>query len=268
MKDNIRHSSEGISDELHRKLQSSGANSGFQIPNGYFEMSKSEIFLKTHDDCKEEDLEVPEYYFEASQGRILSSLDNQMSDEFFQEQQHKILSEIKIQGYKSDLDFDVPDGYFEQNGAAIIKKVKAGKVIVLKAWFAYGAAAVSLIAALFFFFPDKNANDQLSFAELVEKNPVDIDDLEYFADEEDVFDLYITLLEDDTTAVDSLKVVQEGIIISNDTLIKSVKLDPKTGLPIDSKKTKTPVSWDHLSDEELLEYLFEEGDEEILNDFE
>lgn len=268
MSDNIQHSNEGISEELHRKLQSSGPDSGFDIPNGYFEMSKSEIFLKTHDVRKEEDLEVPEYYFEASQGRILSSLDNQMTDEFFQDQQHNILSEIKIQGYKSDRDFVVPDRYFDQSGAAIINKVKAGKVIALKAWFAYGAAAVTLIAALFFFFPDKNANDQVSFAELMEKNPVDIDDLECFADEEDVFEFYITLLEEDTTVVDSLKVVQEEIIIPNDTLIKSVKLDPKTGLPIDSKKTKTPVSWDQLSDEELLEYLFEEGDEEILNDFE
>jgi hypothetical protein len=266
--DNFQHINGGVSDDLHRMMQSCGSESGFNVPQGYFEMLKSEILLKSLDCDKEMELEIPENYFEEAQGRILSAVDHQVTETFFQDQQERILSEIKIQEYKSDQDFIVPVGYFEQSGSAIMSQAKAAKVIALKAWFAYGAAAVALIAALFFFFPDKNADDQLSFAELVEKNPIDEDDLEYFTEEEDVFEVYLALMDEDTTAVDSLKVVQDEMLAPIDSTNKMVKLDPKTGLPMDTKKTKTPVSWDQLSDEELLEYLFEEGDEELLNDFE
>lgn len=241
------------------------------VPDQYFDQLQAEINLRVRNDRSETEFVAPDQYFEDAQNRILAAVeDDKEDDAFFAEQQSQIMSEIRLREWIGHADeFAVPEGYFEGSSAIIKEKVFGAKVFQLRKWFSYAAAASVLIASLFLFLPEKRVLPEESFAELITKNPVDEDDLEYFSDEEDVFELYITLMEDDTTVVDSLQLLSpDQQVLKNDSITPRVKLDPKTGLPIDPSKKSAPVRWDDLSDEELMQYLFEEGDEEILNEIE
>jgi len=214
---------------------------------------------------------APDDYFEDAANKIIASVTHHQEDEvFFDSQRDQIMSEIRLRELVvNNHEFDVPEGYFEAAAEKTKLKLFGAQVFQLRKWLSYAAAASVLLAAVFFFLPGKQNQQHESFAELIIMNPVDAEDIEYFSDEEDAFDLYIALMEEDTIIVDSLKTVADDQFIpANDSIIPTQKLDPKTGLPLNSGQKSKAVSWEELSDEELMEYLFEEGDEEILNDIE
>lgn len=243
----------------------------FVVPEGYFDQLSAELRLGILRNQRDSEFSAPDDYFEDTANKIIASVTHHQEDEmFFDSQRDQIMSEIRLRELvANNHEFDVPEGYFESAAEKTKQHLFGAKVFVLRKWMGYAAAASVILAAVFFFLPDKQNLQHESFAELINKNPVDAEDIEYFSDEEDAFDLYISLMEEDTIIVDSLKTVPDDQFShQNDSLIPAQKLDPKTGLPLKSGQKSNAVSWDELSDEELMEYLFEEGDEEILNDME
>ena len=272
------HNEAGFSDEI-RKLLLSAKEEDFLVPANFFEEQEKEMSLKALHGV--EDFKVPDGYFEESTELIIAaeSIDDRPMSTFFDEQHEQIMRQLKIESLREENEFNVPEGYFEQQEEALVKKViphAPAKVINMRSrslWFV--AAAACAVFAVFYFLPDKN-QEQESFAELIQKTDLEIDDLEYFASEEDYYELYIEIeesLDADTIINDTLTVkeFQENEILPSTN--EPVKLDPRTGLPI--KKNKNGVkplgdedipTWDDITDQELLDYLLEEGDDDLLKD--
>lgn len=272
------HIDPDFSDDMKRLLETARGQD-FLVPEGFFQDQESEIVLRMLGEGEE--FFVPEGYFEASQDQIISSasMDDRPMAHFFNEQQEQIIRQVKIEMLRDGNDLKVPERYFEKKEAEIISKAiphAKGKVINMRSrslWFV--AAAACAVFAVFYFLPDKN-QEQESFAELIQKTELEIDDLEYFASEEDYYELYIEIeesLDADTVINDTLTVkeFQENEILPSTN--EPVKLDPRTGLPI--KKNKNGVkplgdedipTWDDITDQELLDYLLEEGDDDLLKD--
>lgn len=272
MSNNDSHTHPDLPESLSTLLNQRDHLREFAVPENYFVELQAELLLRIRHEKNTDEFAAPAGYFSDAANRILSAVETGKDQEaFFSNQQSQIMTEIRLRGMIGDHEeFVVPEGYFEHASTKIKVKIFGAKVFQLRKWLSYAAAASVLIASLFFFLPKHDRVEEESFAALINKNPVDEDDLEYFSDEEDVFDLYITLMEDDTTIVDSLTLTtpNQQLMVADSLTNKKIKLDPKTGLPIDPSGKGKAVSWEDLTDEELMQYLFEEGDEEILNEIE
>lgn len=251
------------------------------VPENYFADAESSMLMLSKK-SPEEEFDVPEGYFAFSEEKIIADLDPSASDEaFFSKQQEQILKRMKLETIGRN-DLDVPAGYFEKGREAILQKTTpAVRVISMRSrffWYA-GAAAAIIAGVVFFILPDKNQAVNTSFAELAGKTELDIEDVEYFASEDELYDLFYVYEEievADTLVQDSTAQKMTGPETLDDLPAPAggaVQLDPRTGLPM--KKSNGNVkptdaadvpSWNDISNEELLEYLLEEGDEDLIND--
>ena len=128
-----------------------------------------------------------------------------------------------------------------------------------------GIAAAACIAFLIVMIWPQNQPpvNQPSFAELLEKTELDENDLEYFATEEDYEQLLLSEIDllTDTLIADSVRVISPPA--SNPLPSEKDKKEKKDIKPKDKKKTP---SFDDLTEEEILEFLLEEGGDDILDD--
>lgn len=252
------------------------------VPENYFQEMEAGLLFHVNKSVQE-DLDVPEEYFAFSEEIIIQKVADSNNEEvFFQKQQEAIFSRIRLEELRNDSDLVVPDGYFEKSKNEVLVSIEpSGKIISMRSrvlWYS-GIAAALLTAGVFFFMPGRKQSETAAFAELIGKTEIEIDDVEYFASEDEIYDLYFAYeelayadtLDHDTTVVnsaedqlndDELNVIPAG-----------VPLDPKTGLPL--KKTPGGVkpsgksdvpSWDEITNEDLLDYLLEEGGDDILNE--
>ena len=224
------------------------------------------------------DPELPE-----NVGKLLSELETVeeflVPEKYFDETKDvlKSIGSIKY----TDESLRVPDAFFENQKESILGKLskvekkntdrkESRKVIRLNylPWLSAGIAASLVLATVFFFSPGKKNAEQSSFASLLEETELLPEDLEYFAEEEDYYNLYLYLAESDTIIKDSLIIYEKNAVITKDSLIVT-PLDPKKKEPTQQNtKTTAPkkISIDELTDDEILEYLLEEGDDEFWND--
>ena len=252
------------------------------VPENYFQEMEACLLLHVNKSV-EEDLDVPEEYFAFNEETIILKVaDTKNEEDFFQKQQEAIFSRIKLEELRNDSDLVVPDGYFEKSKNEVLGNIEpSGKVISMRSrvlWYS-GIAAALLTAGVFFFMPGRKQSETAAFAELIGKTEIEIDDIEYFASEDEIYDLYFAYeelaysdtLDRDTTGIsspaDQMKADELNVIPAG------VPLDPKTGLPL--KKAPGGVkpsgisdvpSWDEITNEDLLDYLLEEGGDDILND--
>ncbi len=194
---------------------------------------------------KEGDLKIPQDYFDSMRSELM----------------------IKAKSVSVNLgEFKTPDDYFvtqeKSIRAAIGNKKKGGNVKPLyRRLLPYAVAASIIGAGIILVFTNKGANSDQTFASAIEGTELDIDDMEYFASSDDYYDLYIDELndvsDDQELSVDSVSDESDDTaFIQINNRIDSIK-------PLDDKTTLT---WDELSEEDLLQYLFENGDNELLND--
>ncbi|MEY3397629.1 MAG: hypothetical protein RL220_223 [Bacteroidota bacterium] len=209
----------------------------FDVPKDYFAQARSEIILKS---VRQEP--VPE-------------------DDFFEKQASII--RLKTLRKESNEELLVPQGYFEK-GIAIQTSSSPGqgRIFNLK-WITIPAAAAAILIAFWILRPSENEIDE--FALLLEMTDIDIEDLEYFAETDDLAALYLESYSD-TLIIDSTSV---SIDLVHDSLIFQ-EIRPNAAdsiaLPDSKQKKQTPVSFDELTEEEILEFLLEEGGDDLFED--
>ena len=173
------------------------------------------------------DFEVPNGYFENSSKSILTS----------------------ISASESSNEFDVPSGYFEKSSANILEQTKGAKVVSIFPWrklllLAGSAAAIAILT--WQFVGQEKEVVQPSFADLLEQTDLNeeivledatLDELLHF------YSLEISALVSDTT-------------VKSEELKKITK--PKERIKPNTKKEHPTI--DELSEEEILKYLIEEGE--------
>ncbi len=260
-----------------QELKNRTHESEFLTPDGYFEKMEKEVFINVTFPLSDiDEFETPVGYFDDAVEKINAALHNpEMEEDFFDEQKEQILGQIRLSGMESEnTTFEVPDGFFEKQKKEILEQIGisgvAGRTIQMNfRYFGYVAAAASVIVALFFFWPVKNSKEN-AFAAKLEQTDLDVDDLEYFADEETYYELFLNETEMDTLSIDSIGASGQKMELNQEKTRESVKLDPRTGLPIENGikplETGNTLTWDDVTDEDLMKYLLEEGDDELIED--
>jgi hypothetical protein len=273
---------DGFSPEWESFLNAAQSRLDLNVPPDYFGQAAAALLLETSKQGLQ-DIDVPEGYFGFSEAALLDQVrDDNHQESFFTKQSDAIIAAIRLDEMRGRSDLAVLDGYFDETREGILNSIKGkGKVVAMRSkalWFS-GAAAAVIAIAIFFFLPDKKQVEELSFASLLERSDLDVEDVAYFASEDEVYDLFFAFEEStvsDTLVADSIGVpvetIPSGQEFQKDAQHK-VQLDPRTGLPM--KKTPGQVkpsanrdipTWDEITNEDLLDYLLEEGDEDLMND--
>jgi hypothetical protein len=218
---------------------------------------------------------VPSGYFEDAELQILSKIEAESTDQesYFEEQAAHILSRIKLESIKPEEE-KREEAYFDQQAEVILSKVKsleksqpAPKSNIRRMVILGLSAAACLVLGLLIW--QKVNTNQSEFASLWEKDPLSEEELISLAEEDDLYEMYLSETEQmfaDTLGADSLSMDKVEKTIVADSLIKPKapqKLDPKTGLPIkpNTNSKATPVKFEDLTTDEMIEFLMEEGDE-------
>lgn len=253
-----------------------------EVPEDYFTQSASVLMLNASKNVLP-DVEIPDGYFDFSEAEILSKIEVKGEDSgFFETRNARIISAIRLESMRGEHDLNVPDDYFNRAQENILGKLNSkGRIVPLRSkalWFSVAAAA-AIAFVVFVIVPGNKRKQELSFATLLEQSDIDVDDVEYFASEDEVYDLFLAFEESslqDTLVPDSAA-LPDLLPPSEKPNAKdagnNVPLDPRTGLPVKispgqvkPSANQTIPSWDDISNEDLLEYLLEESDEDVLND--
>ncbi|MFN0032145.1 MAG: hypothetical protein ACKVOR_08305 [Flavobacteriales bacterium] len=217
---------------------------------------------------------VPAGYFEDSEHKLLSAAESEMrggDDEvWFDRQAANIFTQVRIDAAATRQDeWIVPSGYFESAAYEILHKTKAtGRVVRMtpadrtRVWYATAAAAcIAFIMVMVW--PEGAVPGKLSFAQQLEAANLSDDDLQYFATEEDYEMLIAEELDwlGDTLVTDSVA-LKSGKTTDQPRPFK----EEKKKNSIKPNKKKTTLTWDDITEEELLEYLLDEGDADLMDD--
>jgi hypothetical protein len=207
---------------------------------------------------------VPEGYFEALNDRMVALARAEASaiapeESFFLEQQKILQGLATITAIEqSGAQWQVPQDYFEKQSAQLSEIIQEENVLrvqqirVMKPiWWSSIAASIAVLIA--FFWLRSDSSEPANFGQLLAAVELNEEDMEWLADTEDIFEFYA---EADTLSMDSLLL---------DTLTKHTLPPDSTVLPVPAAKSKK-LTWDDLTDEEILEYLMESGDADELLD--
>lgn len=273
------HNEEFDSEKL-LALKAGGAHaSEFAVPDRFFEDQANQILAQ----CKLADLknstqfDIPDHYFSDAENRILAAVDSDNADQgtFFSDQQEEILMRIRLEnlGIPAQGEFAVPTGYFESAANALLNQasVEQAETRIIpfyktghaRMWMSIAAAASIAFLAVMIWPQDITTSHQPSFSELLEKTELDENDLEYFATEEEYDELLLSEIEllTDTLITDTLQT--NPVNAKQPANPQKDKKDKKDIKPKEKKKTP---SFDDLTEEEILEFLLEEGGDDLLDD--
>lgn len=255
-------------------LRSTGQEE-FLLPENYFaEMVEEVVFRARMANSPEEMFETPPGYFEDSAARILSGIDaeaSQADEPFFHEQRASILAQVSIASAAGGEEFEVPADFFGQQRTAITQKTIGRRIrsINWRTWSTVAAAAL-VIFAIMILWPSNREVQFPAFSYIIDKVDLDEDDMEYFASEDDYYEFYLSEVDmEEDTIIDDY--IQEETI---DTTVAGgpAQLDPNTGLPIKKEQGdvkpsggKNTPTFDELTEEEILRYLLEEGDNDLMD---
>lgn len=278
MSDQRQHNDDLLAQRLKALTGNPDIAREFTVPDQFFAQQTESILLRAH--LNQNEFETPENYFEEAQHRLLAAVDmgGQEEDEFFRSQQDEILDKIKLDefGFSKASGFDVPEHYFQEAATEIISGVStsSGETRVIpfyktghaRMWMAIAAAACIAFLAVMIWPQNPVQNTQSGFAELLERTELDEADLEYFAGDEEYDELLMEEIDllIDTTITDTLE-LKTPIQPATEDPKKSEKekKDKKEIKPNDKKKTP---SFDDLTEDEILEFLLEEGGDDLLDD--
>jgi hypothetical protein len=183
-------------------------------------------------------------------------------EEFFKNQEEEIMRAIHLEALRVNDDLQVPPGYFAEMEEKVIGSTRAprGRVITFRRfiWLAAGAAA-AVVAGVFFYLQNA-APDESAFLAMLEQEPVTVEDLPYFATE----------LEYEEMLLHAVATLPEGELwlITADSLA----VTPAVSAAEPNEPTETPTpdikpadqedapTWEELSEEEIMEYLLDEGE--------
>jgi hypothetical protein len=211
----------------------------------------------------ESEWSVPADYFNSLNDRITARAHAEDSasaqESFFLEQQKILQGLATITAIEqSGEQWQVPQDYFVQQSAQLseaIQKENATKVhnvLMMKPiWWSSIAASIAVLIA--FFWLKSDSSELANFGQLLATAELNEDDMEWLADTEDIFEYYSEV---DTLSIDSLLL---------DTLTYPTLPPDSIPLPVPVIKSKK-LTWDDLTDEEILEYLMESGDADELLD--
>lgn len=253
----------------------------FTVPVNYFEDQLKTIPAIIHLESLKitssiDDIRIPDNEMADLTARILTTSDStnqQVDDDFFEFQKRSILAKIELSD--SLRDNNMNESFFEQQRIQIMRAVESDrKIISIRKWrknliICTSAAAVLLIAFLFFNPGKSSTGETASFATALENTPLDDEDLKYIleGDEYESFLIETGMTDDEHKAIDSLIVSATVSPHQNE-----IGIQPETTESVNTKKeikpdeAKTTPGWDDLSEEEILEYLYHDADDTELLD--
>ncbi|MDZ4824443.1 MAG: hypothetical protein SH856_13370 [Flavobacteriales bacterium] len=235
---------------------------------------------------REENFLVPDGYFNWMEQQITGQVKLEVArnsgveladDGYFDSLESKIMGRIHLQEMAgSDAnEFQVPSNYFEASEKKIIR-ASAGARIISPGWKAvlYPAMAAAAVVAGIMLFQPVNGIQTDSFAALLEKTELTEADLEYFASEEDYYQLWMDEVDDllNDTIIEPMpnELQQQDSLatIPNEPALKNIPaekgnakkpIDPTTPRPTERQKQEKAISFDDLTEEEIWQYLLEDG---------
>ncbi len=213
----------------------------------------------------ENEFAVPDHYFKSLQQNISGKIFSRVNDEFFIRQQGEIMEVIGLEKTigRSNA-FEVPAGYFEKQEETILQRIRQENNKVIqhpsskKTWL-YLSGGVAAAILLLILFVINRPGEKESFASLLNKTELNEDDLEYFASEEDYYELYLNEVEEMLADTFSNE-VPSSVDTNNDVPVDELQNDAKEIKPYTLTDT---LKWEHISEEEILEYLLEGEDETL-----
>jgi len=211
------------------------------------------------------DLRVPEGYFDQLEGRLLEVAQPE-GTHFFVRQEEMIMAQIRLEGARTDSDLVVPSDYFEHLSTSIEEKFfsstknKKGSVRSMRGiWWTSISVAAAVVVGYFVLQPS-DPKESL-FQAMMESTPITYDDMPYFATEEDYEELCLL-------AMDHLPEGEEWQIDRTDSTVVIAPVestvspaDTLNKLEIKPSGLNDTPTWDELTDEEILQYLLETGDD-------
>lgn len=224
--------------EISPSLAKMDRNNPFSVPEGYFSALSDRLLINTKIYAEQADssinsARVPEGYFDNLSSHILNKIKNQDTSV----EEFPLLSSLRDKNV-----FSVPEGYFKSLSDQVLSKIahKPAKVISIKSWMKYAAAAVIVgvmaIAGLQIY-NGNDANHQLASND---KLPTYIQSSFQYKTPEQVDEGIASLTDDQIVKY----LEKHGSIIDNDLLVNDVNTD------------ELPATTDYLNDENTLgDYL-------------
>lgn len=216
---------------------------------------------------------VPEGYFEAA-GTGLKALGGiphsdalPATAEGYFDASAIALSGLSALGEPGSAELQVPGKYFAQNKrllkSTVARKAQPGRL--LRLLLAPGMAAAAVVAALLLRAPAEEGND---FASLLSALPIDETHLVYFADDEDYYHLWLLaeeVTDGDTAVVDTMSAARPEIATSDTATQDFSGMNTAPAESNTSTKQKA-ITFDDLTDEEILNFFFEAGTEGLFDE--
>ncbi len=224
--------------EISPTLAKMERSNPFYVPEGYFLILSDRLLINSKiygqpADNNTNSARIPEGYFNGLSKQIL----NKIKDQDTSGEEFPLLSSLREKNI-----FSVPDGYFDNLSAQVLHKIahKPAKVISIKNWMKYAAAAV--IAGVMGVTGIQIYNGGVSHPQVASqvKLPTYIESSFQYKTPKQV-DEGIASLTDDQIAN---YLEKHGSIMDNDLLVKDVNAD------------ELPAATDYLNDENTLgDYL-------------
>lgn len=243
------------------KLKVRSVDSEWQTPSDYFSQMESEIVWQANSDQTE--WAVPDNYFDHMLDEVVSKSEFDIdSDAFFQSQAAEISLKSRLVEAKEE--WQVPDDYFADleeritANAEVENAKKAGLSVHLKTWVAIAAAACVAFGIVMFQRPDAPVAVETSFADLLTNSPLTEEEtLDWI--EEDVMEEWI---------IEQLDSLPPDTLEPQPMPPPKKMVDPKPTNKGGQQKKEGPgkkqtpkkeVNFDELTEDEIIEYLLEEG---------
>lgn len=183
-------------------------------------------------------------------------------EEFFKNQEEEIMRAIRLEALRVDNDLLVPPGYFAEMEEKVIANTRAsrGRLITFKRFIGLAAGAAAAVVAGVFFYLQNAAPDKSAFLAMLEQETVTVEDLPYFATELEYEEILLH-------AVATLPEGEHWLITAD-----SLAVTPAVSAAEENEPTDTPApdikpvdledapTWEELSEEEIMDYLLEEGE--------
>ncbi|MCC6600806.1 MAG: hypothetical protein IT223_09050 [Crocinitomicaceae bacterium] len=214
---------------------------------------------------RDNEFSIPEGYFDSLENRILEKAMEPVAEDFFEKQEEEIIAQVKLENKIGKHNhFEIPEGYFEKMAQDIVSSNKeqtkvivhpssGGRRLLNRVMGIAAAAAIFFVIYLYSGTADKNE----SFEALLNESGITEEDISYFSTEEEYYDYYLEEIEE---------MLSDSLVTGAGAPSGRIQHYPKQN-EINSDRAIIPntpadtLSWENLSDEDIMEYLLESEDE-------
>ena len=183
---------------------------------------------------------------------------------YFNDVEDQLRAEVR---FEKKMDLEVPGGYFEDLHLRITRRIQDEAALPSKStvrhrsaqWIPWALAAAAAVVAGLILLPSRPSPPD-SFSQLLEKTHFTSEEMASLAETDEIIDRFgdeILAMDDDT------------VVTTSPPVAPAIDSTPAPATPPGNvKQPATPpaVTFDDLSNEEILNYLIEEGSDDLFDD--